>query len=212
MCAESLANKLTVGERRFVTEYLQCWKAGVAAQRAGYSQPEKKGWQILRRARVKAYLREMMDEAGMKGIETLARLTQQARLNAADFLLFEDQTVYDGQGIAIVDALTGVVKTERVFVGINWEMVERQGHLVKGMKYSRQGVPILEFYDAQVALKILAQANALLVDRQEISGPGGAPLQVVGIEVVQPDLLQGSEAEGTDAGTGGADAGGEAAV
>lgn len=145
--------RLTGRQRAFIEHYLESWNATDAARQVGYRNPEKLGPRNLKKPAIIVGITKRMEEQALKANEVLKRLADQARLNASDFFVFEE------------DPQTGKV----VMTDVNWEIFRSRGHLIKGLKYSRQGKPVLEFYDAQAALEKIGRAMALFVDREEIT-------------------------------------------
>ena len=77
--------KLTKKQQVFVEEFLQTWKPGEAARRAGYKHPEVQGSKTLIKPLVAEYIDRRMSEISMETDEVLTRLTQQARVNLVIF-------------------------------------------------------------------------------------------------------------------------------
>jgi len=46
----------------------------------------------------------------------------------------------------------------------------------------------IELYDAQKALELIGRARGQFVDRTEISGRDGKPIEIVTVEAVKPDV------------------------
>lgn len=145
---------------RFCQEYLKCWNATRAARAAGYSNPDKVGLKLLAQMSSSDILSEAMKAQEMTPPEIRTRLAQQARNNAADFFVFEScefEMSEDG----------GPPATRLEMTGIDWAYFQRHGHLVKKLGWSRQGKPILEFYDAQRALELLGKDAGMFIERTE---------------------------------------------
>jgi hypothetical protein len=116
-------------------------------------------------------------------------LSQHAEINAADFMIFEFVIEKDEHGNEIIDPETNEPKKSKRFVGINWEEVEKRGYLIKGLKFSRQGYPILEFHDSQKALELVGRTHRMFVDRQELTGENGEAITVKIIKGVSMDEI-----------------------
>jgi hypothetical protein len=158
--------KLTHRERLFVETYLTTWQQTAAAKAAGYAHPEKAGWLVQRRPAVKAAIDARLDEAAMKANEVLARLSQQARANIAEFIseeLVEDE---DENGNPI---------TVRVF-SLNWQTLQTKGYLVKKISNTANGVAI-ELHDGQNALITLGKHHKLFADQVEL--PSEITLKII---------------------------------
>jgi len=139
---------LSARQRLFVEEYLSCWCGAEAARRAGYSprRADSKAYTLLHLPAIQAEVRRRLDERRASADLVLDRLSAQAR-NEASAYINDDGTV----DLARLQA-------------------EGRGHLVKGIKYDRQGRMMVEFYDAQVALTLLGRHHRLFVDQVQLSG------------------------------------------
>lgn len=146
----------------FVSEYLKCWNATEAARRAGYKQPHSQGPRLLENVGVAEAIRARIEEKAMSADEVLLRLAEQARGTMAAFL--DENEQIDLEAARRADAL----------------------HLVKSISQSARGIRI-ELYDAQAALSLIGKAHGLFVDRQEITGADGGPVQIIGFETVKPE-------------------------
>jgi len=151
----------------FVSEYLQCWNATEAARRAGYKHPNKQGPKLLVNIGIAEAIRARIAEKAMSADEVLIRLADHARGTMADFLDI------DPNGNA----------------RINLEKARLAGklHLVKTFADGPKTGIKIDLYDAQAALSLIGKAYGLFVDRQEITGADGAPLQIIGFETVKPE-------------------------
>jgi len=165
--------KLTNRQRLFIEAYLETWNATEAARRVGYAHPDVQGPRMLVNVGVRAAIEARMAERAMPANEVIERLTAQARLAPAEFFTYEigdDGTV--------------------TMTGVNWAYLKEHSHLVKKISYTRDGRPVLEFHDAQAALELLAKNHGLLLERRELSGAGGKPVPVIGIEIVKPESVE----------------------
>lgn len=135
--------RLTKKQQVFAEEFLRTWKPADAARAAGYKHTST-GNKMLRSPLVAEYVNRRMTEISMETDEVLTRLTQQARVNIGDFLIF------DGDDIKI-----------------NQKAVKEYGYLIKGLTYSRHGKPNLLLHDAQAALTLIGKARRMFVDQIE---------------------------------------------
>lgn len=139
-------DELSDAERRFVEEYCVDFNATQAAVRAGYSEKTaaQMGYKLVHKSSdVRDALRERLDEMSMSAEEALYRLSEQGRNVQMRYL--QDDGTFDLAAL-IEDGL---------------------GHLVKGTKRNAQGALIIEFHDAQAAIKEIAKIRGLL-------GPSGS--------------------------------------
>ncbi|WP_075064590.1 terminase small subunit [Ornatilinea apprima] len=145
--------RLNSKQRMFLESYLQTWNATEAARRAGYKHPLTQGPRLLTHPEIEAALKERIKTAAMEADEVLARLAEQAKLNAAEFFNFEENP----QG-------------ELQMKDINWEVFRSRGHLVKRLTWIK-GRPVVEFHDAQAALIQLGRALKLFTDGVDLNMP-----------------------------------------
>lgn len=150
--------KMTDKQAAFVMHYVACLNGAEAARRAGY--PAASARQIASENLSKPDIRAAIDasfaESVMPANEILARLTEQARVSVADFFTVK------GRGLTLdlkKAADLGVL------------------HLLKKYSKTKQGT-LVEFYDAKAALDKLGEHHRLWVQRQELSGPGGGPIEI----------------------------------
>lgn len=189
--------KLTNRQRVFVEEYLQRWNATEAARRAGYSPrtAQEQSSRLLSNVMVQEAIAKRLRELKAGADEVLQRLTGHARGSMADFL--------DGEALSIDQARQ-----------------RGQLHLMKKYKTTTRTEahadhdPIVirtievELYDAQAALVQLGRALKLFVDRQELTGADGAPIEVkaldyrTGLATLAPGPIRNSDSPGTDESAG----------
>lgn len=155
---------LTNKQEVFINEYLKCWNATQAAKNAGYS--EKTAYSIgqenLKKPEIASHIRERIEANAMSADEVLARLGAQARGDFGD----------------LVDPST---------MTLDWNKASKRGStkLIKKLKQTvitagedRQ-TEIFEFemYDAQAALVHIGKQLGLFVNRTELTGKDGKPIQ-----------------------------------
>jgi len=152
-------------QQAFVDEYLKCWNAAEAARRAGYSErtARQQGSRLLTNVDIQAAIQERLDELAMGADEVLVRLAEQARAEYAQYIVVKD-------GLPAFD----------------FDACVRDGkqHLIKKIKYDKDGNPEVEFYDAQTALVQIARHHALFTDKAEHSGAVDVAIPLAMVEVV----------------------------
>lgn len=152
---------LTDKQRRFVEEYTgpANFNASEAARRAGYSEKTagQIGWQLLQKTTIDEAIQDRLDRLAMSADEALKRLADWARGDIGK-----------------------VVKvTEDGAFRLDLKKAKEEGalHLVKELSYDSEGRPRVKLYDAKDAVKQIAKAHGVFVDRVEHSGPGGDPIE-----------------------------------
>lgn len=139
-------SSLPLRRRRFVEAYLQTWNASEAARRAGFTgRPNAAGERLMCDLRIKAAIAARLKQSAMQADEVLMRLTQQASNAGAEYIR-EDGSI----------DLPGLIR-------------DGKSHLIKGIKYNRQGKMVVEFYDAQAALALIGKAQRMFVEQVDMT-------------------------------------------
>ena len=169
-----MADGLTNKQRAFVREYLCDFNGTQAAIRAGYSPRSAKttASEILTYPNVKAEI----DERIMSADEAAARLTDIARGDIADLMAvssmgFTIQLIdEDEEGNRVINPKTKLIKKIKQKVttimprneqGEEREIVETE----------------LELYNAHEAQRDILKYRGKLIDRSEVTGKDGGPIQ-----------------------------------
>jgi phage terminase small subunit len=141
---------LTFRERLFVEEYLNCWNASEAARRAGYSEKSAAeiGRQNLRKLDISRAIEARIAERAISANEVLARLAEQARFDANEFLSEAGE----------LDMKSAKKKGLGKFI-----------RRLKSQSGEHASVDI-EFIDTQGALEKLGKHLKLFTEKSEISG------------------------------------------
>lgn len=148
---------LSAKHQQFVEEYLRCFNATRAYQAVyptvGRLTAASNGYRLLREnPEIDEYVQQRLSETAMSKNEVLMRLAEQARGVHNDYIQ-EDGTIDIAQ----------MVKDGRA-------------HLIKKISYTK-GRKEYEFHDAQAALVQLGKHHKLFVDRQEVTGKDGGPIE-----------------------------------
>lgn len=148
---------LSAKHQQFVEEYLRCFNATKAYQ-AVYPTVARltaasNGYRLLKEnAEIAEYVQQRLTETAMSADEVLMRLAEQARGVHSDYIQ-EDGTI----------DVARMVK-------------DGKAHLIKKISYTK-GRKEYEFYDVQAALVQLGKHHKLFVDRQEVTGKDGGPIE-----------------------------------
>jgi len=155
MVSDNEVSTLTTKQKAWLAHYLKCWNATEAARKAKYANPNKAGPRLLGDPKIKFEVERALDELAMPAREVLARLSQHARSDLGDFLDVDAEGVTISLKQARVAGITHLIK----------EYTQDDG-------YDREGFPErtvkLKLYDAQAALKLLAQHHGLLKSVTEV--------------------------------------------
>lgn len=134
---------LTAQQELFVEEFIKCRKGAEAARRAGYSPKTAKvqASRLLTNANLLAEIEERTKANGMGLDEALSRLAEMGRGTMEDFISF----TYEPYPDFVLDL--GKAKERGVL------------HLIKKLKYNKDGLPEIELYGAEDANKFIAQLH-----------------------------------------------------
>ena len=167
----SLNNK----QRAFVEHYLAHWNASKAAHLAGYSEKTAyaQGSRLLKDAEVQGAITERLKDLQAGADEVLTRLTAHSRGNMDDFL----------SPMGLIDL---VKAREQGVMPLVKKVKQRTTTVSKsdGEDFESHEIE-LELYDAQAATVQLGKILGQYVERMELSGKGGGPVQITTIEVVK---------------------------
>jgi phage terminase small subunit len=164
--ATAAPDGLTDKERLFVAEYLVDLNAGAAAMRSGrYSTinaARVAGHTMRRKPAVQqAIQKAIADHAGATRSRIVEEISRIAFSNVADVMEIKDgHLIVRDHADLDRDTLSTVASIE--------EVVNDKGYRTLRVRQ----------HDRLQALTILAKVTGLMINRQEISGPGGAPVQV----------------------------------
>jgi phage terminase small subunit len=148
---------LTAQQQAFAEEYLRTFNKTdsylAAYPSAKRSTAASNGHRLLKEnAEVAEYVQLRISETAMSADEVLMRLAEHAR-GAHSAYIREDGTI----------DIEGMVK-------------KGKAHLIKKISYTK-GRKEYEFHDAQTALIQLGKHHKLFVDRQEVTGKDGGPIE-----------------------------------
>ncbi|WP_054534010.1 terminase small subunit [Herpetosiphon geysericola] len=188
---------LTAKQRRFVDEYLVDFNATQAAIRAGYAAKSaySTGSENLRKPEIQAEINRRLDSI-MPKAEILGRLAQQARSTMQDFFFIgmEERTIEkrrivvstgrgdDGGTETIVEETEEKAMRPAVYLSLVKAQNLGKMHLIKKYSTGPKGESI-ELYNAQDALTTLGKYHAMWVDRAEVTGEDGGPIEISEIVV-----------------------------
>jgi phage terminase small subunit len=181
---DGLSNK----QRVFVEAYLQTWNATEAARRAGYKHPDVQGPRLLGNVGIAAAIERRMREMAMQTDEMLARLAEQARANAGDFVVFRDVPLWQVLGMKppekadedpddaddADDAPPVEVPMVKV-MELDPEVIKARGHLIKKIQMTKYG-PAIELHDGQAALVHIGKHLKLFTEQVDVTS-GGEPIK-----------------------------------
>ncbi|MFD3165466.1 terminase small subunit [Herpetosiphon sp. NSE202] len=197
MTTNKAEKALTAKQRRFVDEYLVDFNATQAAIRAGHSQRSAAsiGSENLRKPEIQAEINRRLDSI-MPRAEILGRLAQQARSTMQDFFFIgmEERTIekrriqisVDDKGRQGQEVILEETEEKAMRPAVYLSLVKAQNlgkmHLIKKYSTGPKGESI-ELYNAQDALTTLGKYHAMWVDRAEVTGEDGGPIEISEIVV-----------------------------
>lgn len=162
-------DELTERARNFAAEYLIDFKAGPAALRAGY-ETASVGSQLLQDPRIKALInegkRKATDRVNISVDNTLEILRSIAQADITDVL--KPLIIAGSDAAMVVSALESLPDYVR--------------HAIKSVKWTKNG-PEFVMHDKVQAVAMIGKYYGLFVEKHELSGPGGGPVQLINSEM-----------------------------
>lgn len=171
-CRDHDDGSLTMKQQAFVERYCTHFNATQAALEAGYS--ERSAYSIgsenLKKPEIAQALTERLDQHAMTAAEALKRLADWGRGSPLPFLrvtaggevLLDLSTAEAQQHLHLVRKIK--VDESRIIEGDEADLVKVKTEI--------------ELHDAKDAVKQIARAHGLFVDRHEVTGKDGEPLEV----------------------------------
>lgn len=173
--------------RRFAEEYLIDFRVGAAAERAGYNAAY--GSLLIADPRVDALIREGKRRASERVNVSVDMVLENFRLmslvSVADY--FVDVAITKPCPITGMPIPTGDFYQRLKPIG---EWTDAMRFALKAVKHTKHG-PTIELHDKKLVNDSLAKYFGMFVDRSEVSGPGGGPVQMITPEM---DAKQAAEA------------------
>lgn len=174
----------TARQERFIVEYVANGNATRSAIAAGYSEnsARQQGSDLLSNPAVAAEIarrKEAVDRKVMKKFEVtrewiVEELAKLARSNMADF------TAFDAEGNPVLD-FSDVSRDQMAAVREITSEVYTEG---RGDDAQRVKRTKFSLYDKRAALMDLAKLEGHVVERQQLTGPNGGPLQTMSAHVI----------------------------
>lgn len=130
-------------QRKFVTEYLKCGNASESIRRAGYAKENAHVTcsQMLANISVKEVLQDAWSNGAAQPEQIIARLSEHAFANPADFITFSKGNK----------------------IRINKEAYRQGGHAVKKLRITKDGAE-LEMVDSHRSLELLSRIYGMAKD------------------------------------------------
>ncbi len=157
---------LNDGQARFVQEYLVDCNGQQAAIRAGYSKKTAgaQASNLLKNPKVKAALgaaqKELSERVQIKQDRVLLELARLGFSNISDYL------AWGPDGVTMV-ASASLTKAQTACIAEITETVNQNGRQLR-----------FRLHNKNAALETIAKHLGMLVERREISGPGGGPVEM----------------------------------
>ena len=186
---EEALERLPAKQRAFALAYLDCFNKTEAASRAHYANPGQQGYRLYKNVHIQEAIRLGFERMAMPKEEVIARISAIATASLEDFMTLEaaptnDDSEYPG-GKRRDQNDEGAEENKQLVVPHpgHWRLdlakAKRRGVLgaLKKLKWGEHG-PEIELYSALEAQQLLGKYHRAFVERQEVSGPNGAPLQI----------------------------------
>jgi|CZCA01.1.fsa_nt_gi phage terminase small subunit len=173
------ARQLTQKQRHFVQEYLVDLNATQAAIRAGYSErtAHVQGPRLLGNVRVQVAIQEALRQREKRTEITQDRvLTELAKIGFADI---RDYLEYKTEKTVVAYGDDGepIIDYRQIIDVIDSKNVDTSA--IQEVSISKDGTFKFKLYDKQKALNDIGRHLGMFVDKTEVSGPDGGPIQWV---------------------------------
>jgi hypothetical protein len=146
--------KLPFRHQVFVVEYVKTWNSSEAARRAGYkTRANTAGTRLMSNAVICEAISKRIKALAMQADETLLRIAEQARNEAAVYLKVNEA------GLPYFDFKQCIADGKQ--------------YLIKKIKYDGNGNPEVELMDSQAALFKIGSHHGLFVDKMALTDPTG---------------------------------------
>lgn len=146
--------KATDLQELFAIEYVKDFNGTRAAERAGYLGNDDvlavTASRLLRTAKIRSKVAELLESNMMASKEALWRLGQMARVDISQFVKSKN-----GNGD----------------FGLNWSNIKKYGFLIKSITHTKYG-PKIELHDSQKALELIAKHLGLFTDKLDVTSGG----------------------------------------
>ena len=198
----SLSNK----QRAFCREYLIDFNATQAAIRAGYSAKTAYsiGPRLLKDVGVRAEYQRLLDEKTMGKDEILSAMTAQARGDIGVFFkVVEEWTFYPLPSYEVIDAKEVIDETDpekpqkrisywvrHIAVDMDKVIDPQYSYLLAEFSDSPKDGIGIKPYSKQRALEDLAKIRGMMVDKTELTGANGGPLQHLDLSSLSDDQIE----------------------
>jgi phage terminase small subunit len=190
---------LTAKEQLFVGFYLQHGNGAKAARQAGTPAKTARNvaYELLTKPHIKAAVKAGIHDI-IPAAEIIIRMAEVARSDMSDFWTIGEEKVEitktetieeveevvgkRGKPMDKVTVIKRTIVTEeamRPVTMLDLRKAKKLGvlHLIKKYSVGPKGESI-ELYDAEAARKQLGMLHGLWIEKKELSGPGGAPIEI----------------------------------
>jgi len=186
--ADQKQNKLTDKQRRFCQEYIIDLNAKQAAIRTGYSHEtaENQASRLLSYVKVQNEVAKLQKEKSKElkydSKFVLKELLKQATFNIKDFINVKQITLKDAKGENFV----------RDYIHLkDWDNLD--GTLISEIKQNKDLMIQVKFYDKQKALELIGRHLGMWIDKHEVTGKDGGPVQSENIDKLEKIIENMSE-------------------
>lgn len=180
---QSAYEQLSPRHRAFVDTYIACNFNGTRAARiVEYAHPNVQAVRLLANVSIAAAIKERMTEVAMSADEVMRRLANYARFDMSEFVRvpvyaptsIESERQPIGDDDPVADSQSRSIEP---YVDVLALINAGQGYAIKGIKITPNGANI-EFHDPVSALQLIGKTHKLFVERQEVTGKDGKPIEI----------------------------------
>ena len=162
---------LTNKQKAFVLHYLgDClWNATAAAEAAGYQCSTREGFSSightnLRKPKIKVHIARRMEEMGVNAQALLLRWLERSRVDISPFIMTRGA---DGEKVV-----------GGFYLDVQALKDAGYGYLIKGVTVNARGHTNVVLRDPDVAEDRLARHLGMFVERRELTGAQGGPIEM----------------------------------
>jgi phage terminase small subunit len=180
---------LTPMQRLFAKEYLIDLNATKAAIRAGYSEKTaySQGQRLLKDVEIQALVQTAMNKRSSKTDITAERVLKElgkiAFADIKDFIEFEEPVESETESEVDGKRVKTIISRQGITIKPSQDI---DGTILSEVSEGKDGLKI-KLHDKMKALELIGKHLVLFTDKQELTGPGGGPIEY---KITLPDDLK----------------------
>ncbi len=183
-----MSKKITGLQALFVQEYIVDLNATAAVERAGYSAKTANAMagKLMANPKIQSAIARAMKERSARTEITADKvLNELSRIGFADikdYLQYKTAKTVVGRDKETGDPIIDYGQIVDVI-----DSSEVDGRVIQEIKISKDGTFTFKLHDKMAALDRLGKHLGMFVEKHELSGPGGGPVQVIKVKLPEED-------------------------